>query len=136
MKPTNLLLYTFPHRMRSKIGASKTQRGCVLLMRQPGMTSLWDSRSAGDILLATARSAGLDKRVAAVVGDDMTAEEAATNPFEAKDWRTYVMNSFNALSNGSSSNTALQSGTSIVVRTAQSRHRKRHLPVYTAYPWQ
>jgi Fe-S-cluster-containing dehydrogenase component/anaerobic selenocysteine-containing dehydrogenase len=69
----------------------------VRLLRQPSMTSLWGSRSLGDVLLATARAAGLAP-VAAAPATDTSAEgdtEAPAAPaplgFEPKSWRDYVI---------------------------------------------
>lgn len=85
------------------------------LLRQPAMTPLWDTRSLGDILLAVARSAGLeapsvaaaeapaegetetpvDVAVAAIEGDtDAPAlPPAPSGPlgFEPKTWHDYLM---------------------------------------------
>ena len=83
--------------------------GGLKLLRQPAQTPLWDTRSIGDILLATARSAGVVAAGAApaappagetVEGEAPEAEGAeateaapmvaATLGFEPKTWRDYV----------------------------------------------
>jgi len=90
--------------------------GGRLLLRQPAMTPLWDTRSLGDILLSVARAAELTPPMAAAAADEgegegegeagaEAADEAAedtdtdepglvvdTTPlgFEPKTWRDYV----------------------------------------------
>ena len=92
----------------------ESPRQGVLLLRQPGMTPLWDTRSVGDILLATARSAGLNEaRTAAKIAAVGEEAEPSASPFEAADWRTYVMSSFITMSESASYNDALQTGTSV-----------------------
>ena len=71
-------------------------RGGGSLLRQPAMSNLWDTRSLGDILLVTAKSAGLAVVAAAPVPEDEDApidgEPAAptVGAFDAADWKEYV----------------------------------------------
>ena len=70
------------------------------LLRQPAMTNLWDTRSLGDILLASAKGAGLTAPVTAKVMDateggavpaaDATAAPAASTGFDAANWKEYL----------------------------------------------
>ncbi len=72
------------------------------LLRQPTMTALWGSRSLGDVLLATARAAGLQPLAAAAPAPEPVEGEAATDTdtasapvvaplgFEPKTWRDYL----------------------------------------------